>query len=34
MAGAPLYRACGFRDVARLTDGGVPLITMQKTIIP
>ncbi|HEX7783110.1 MAG TPA: GNAT family N-acetyltransferase [Sphingobium sp.] len=32
LAGAPLYRACGFQDVARLTDGGVPLIRMQKTI--
>lgn len=34
LAGAPLYRACGFRDLARLTDGGVPLITMQKSIHP
>ncbi|PZU60520.1 MAG: GNAT family N-acetyltransferase [Sphingobium sp.] len=34
LSGAPLYRACGFRDVARLTDGGVPLITMRKSISP
>jgi GNAT superfamily N-acetyltransferase len=32
MAGAPLYHAYGFQDVARLTDGGVPLILMRKTI--
>jgi len=32
LAGAPLYRACGFVDVARFEDGGVPLITMQKSI--
>lgn len=32
LAGAPLYRACGFHDVARLNDGGVPLIIMQKNI--
>jgi len=33
LAGAPLYRACGFHDVARLMDGGVPLIRMQKNLI-
>lgn len=32
LAGAPLYRACGFRDVTRLDDGGVPLILMHKSI--
>jgi GNAT superfamily N-acetyltransferase len=34
LAGAPLYQACGFEDAARLTDGGVPLILMQKIIEP
>lgn len=33
LAGAPLYRACGFQDVARLTERGTPLILMQKSII-
>lgn len=32
LAGAPLYRACGFLDLTRLDDGGVPLIIMQKNI--
>lgn len=30
LAGAPLYRACGFQDVARFSDSSVPLITMRK----
>lgn len=34
LAGAPLYRSCGFGDVDRFSDGGVPLITMQKAITP
>ncbi|MGV3770032.1 MAG: GNAT family N-acetyltransferase [Sphingobium phenoxybenzoativorans] len=34
LAGAPLYHACGFQDVARLTDSGVPIILMQKIIEP
>ncbi|MDX3909306.1 MAG: GNAT family N-acetyltransferase [Sphingobium sp.] len=32
LAGEPLYRAYGFRDVARFQDSGVPLVTMQKNI--
>ncbi|RVT43184.1 GNAT family N-acetyltransferase [Sphingobium algorifonticola] len=32
LAGAPLYHACGFVDVARFEDGGVPLITMRKAL--
>lgn len=34
LAGAPLYHACGFQDVARLTDSNVPIILMQKIIEP
>lgn len=33
MAGVPLYRACGFSDVDRLEQQGVPMILMQKPII-
>ncbi len=33
MAGVPLYRACGFSDVKRLEQEGVPMILMQKPII-
>lgn len=33
LAGAPLYRACGFYDVARFDDRGVPLITMRKPLV-
>lgn len=33
LAGAPLYRACGFVDVARFHDRGVPLILMNKQLI-
>lgn len=33
MAGVPLYRACGFSDVERLEQEGVPMILMQKPII-
>lgn len=32
LSGAPLYRACGFIDVARFEDSGVPLITMEKQL--
>jgi len=32
LAGQPLYRACGFSDVARFEDSGVPLITMHKNL--
>ncbi|AUW57934.1 GNAT family N-acetyltransferase [Sphingobium sp. SCG-1] len=32
LAGAPLYRACGFQEVARFSDSGVPLITMRKNL--
>lgn len=32
LAGQPLYRACGFSEVARFQDSGVPLITMQKNL--
>lgn len=33
LAGAPLYHACGFYDVARFDERGVPLITMRKPLI-
>ena len=32
LAGEPLYRAYGFREVERFQDGGVPLIRMEKPI--
>lgn len=32
LAGEPLYRAYGFQEVERFTDGGVPLIRMEKRI--
>jgi hypothetical protein len=38
MAGEPLYRACGYQPVERLTDdrGGapVPLLRMEKSLGP
>ncbi len=34
LSGAPLYRACGFVDVVRFQDEGVPLITMRKATGP
>lgn len=34
LAGAPLYHAYGFQDVARFEDRGVPLITMRKPLVP
>lgn len=33
LAGAPLYHAYGFCDVARFQDRGVPLITMRKPLV-
>ncbi|MGK2909160.1 MAG: GNAT family N-acetyltransferase [Sphingobium sp.] len=33
LAGAPLYHACGFFDVTRFDDRGVPLITMRKPLV-
>jgi len=32
LAGEPLYRAYGFAEIERFTDGGVPLIRMEKRI--
>ena len=32
LAGEPLYRAYGFEEIERFTDGGVPLIRMEKRI--
>ena len=32
LSGEPLYRAYGFRQVERFTDGGVPLVRMTKDI--
>ncbi|WP_419722982.1 GNAT family N-acetyltransferase [Sphingobium aquiterrae] len=32
LSGAPLYRACGFIDLVRFEDSGVPLITMEKQL--
>lgn len=32
LAGEPLYRAYGFEEIDRFTDGGVPLIRMEKRI--
>jgi GNAT superfamily N-acetyltransferase len=32
LSGEPLYRACGFREIERLEDGGVPLVRMGKRI--
>jgi len=32
LAGEPLYRAYGFRELERISDGGVPLIRMVKTL--
>ena len=32
LAGEPLYRAYGFHEIERFTDGGVPLIRMEKRI--
>jgi GNAT superfamily N-acetyltransferase len=32
LAGEPLYRASGFQEIERFTDGGVPLIRMEKRI--
>jgi GNAT superfamily N-acetyltransferase len=32
LSGAPLYRTCGFVDVVRFMDSGVPLITMEKQL--
>ena len=33
MAGLPLYRACGFKDVQAMEDRGVPLVLMHKSLI-
>ncbi|MDF0541761.1 GNAT family N-acetyltransferase [Sphingobium sp. H39-3-25] len=32
LSGAPLYRTCGFIEVVRFMDSGVPLITMEKQL--
>lgn len=32
LAGEPLYRAYGFRELERISDGGVPLIRMTKDV--
>ena len=32
LAGEPLYRAYGFRELERISDGGVPLIRMGKPV--
>jgi GNAT superfamily N-acetyltransferase len=32
LAGEPLYRAYGFEEIERFTDGGVPLIRMERRI--
>lgn len=32
LAGEPLYRAYGFRELARISDGDVPLIRMAKDV--
>jgi GNAT superfamily N-acetyltransferase len=32
LSGEPLYRAYGFAEIERLSDGGVPLIRMGKAI--
>jgi GNAT superfamily N-acetyltransferase len=32
LAGEPLYRAYGFQEVERFSDGGVPLIRMAKPV--
>jgi GNAT superfamily N-acetyltransferase len=32
LAGEPLYRAYGFRELERISDGGVPLIRMVKAV--
>ncbi len=34
LAGEPLYRACGYEEIARIEDGGVPLIRMGKALKP
>lgn len=32
IGGEPLYRACGYREISRSLDGGVPIITMGKDL--
>ena len=32
LAGEPLYRACGYVEIERIEDGGVPLVRMGKPL--
>jgi GNAT superfamily N-acetyltransferase len=32
LGGEPLYRACGYRETGRHTEGGVPLVQMEKAL--
>jgi len=34
LSGEPLYRSCGFSEVERFEDGGVPLVRMTKACAP
>lgn len=34
LAGLPLYQTCGYTELARFEDGGVPLVRMTKALSP